>query len=102
MGCLLFPLELLVDGIIEGWFYLMEWIIPERYLTRTFRIVLKVFVWIFSALLLFIIFLGIFAIISPDPDTHLLGRYMVFVPLGISAVQILLGIIVRVILKKKK
>ena len=102
MGCLLFPLELLVDGIIEGWFYLMEWIIPERYLTRTFRIVLKVFVWIFSALLLFIIFLGIFAIISPDPDTHLLGRYMVFVPLGISAVQILLGIIVRVISKKKK
>ena len=102
MGCLLFPLEFLVDGIIEGWFYLMEWIIPERYLTRTFRIVLKVFVWIFSALLLFIIFLGIFAIISPDPDTHLLGRYMVFVPLGISAVQILLGIIVRVISKKKK
>ena len=102
MGCLLFPLELLVDGIIEGWFYLMEWIIPERYLTRTFRIVLKVFVWIFSALLLFIIFLGIFAIISPDPDTHLLGKYMVFVPLGISAVQILLGIIVRVISKRKK
>ncbi len=102
MGCLLFPLELLVDGIIEGWFYLMEWIIPERYLTRTFRIVLKVFVWIFSALLLFIIFLGIFAIISPDPDTHLLGKYMVFMPLGISAVQILLGIIVRVISKKKK
>ena len=102
MGCLLFPLELLVDGIIEGWFYLMEWIIPERYLTRTFRIVLKVFVWIFSALLLFVIFLGIFAIISPDPDTHLLGKYMVFMPLGISAVQILLGIIVRVISKKKK
>ena len=102
MGCLLFPLEFLVDGIIEGWFYLMEWIIPERYLTRTFRIVLKVFVWIFSALLLFIIFLGIFAIISPDPDTHLLGKYMVFMPLGISAVQILLGIIVRVISKKKK
>ncbi len=102
MGCLFFPLELLVDGIIEGWLYLMECIVPERYLSRAFRIVLKVFVWIFSALLLFTMLLGIFAIISPDPDTHLLGKYMVFVPLGISAVQILIGIIVRIISKKKK
>lgn len=102
MGCLLFPLEFLVDSIIEGWFYLMEWIIPEKYISRTFRIVLKVIVWIFSSLLYAIMFLGIFAIISSDPDTHLLGKYMVFIPLGISAVQISLGIIVRIITKKKK
>ena len=102
MGCLFFPLELLVDGIIEGWFYLMEWIIPERYITRTVRIVLKVFVWILSSLLFVIMFLGVFAIISPDSDTHLLGKYMILIPLGISAIQILLGIIVRIISKKKK
>ena len=102
MGCLFFPLELLVDGIIEGWFYLMEWIIPERYITRTVRIVLKVFVWILSSLLFVIMFLGVFAIISPDPDTHLFGKYMFFIPLGISVIQILLGIIVRIISKKKK
>lgn len=102
MGCLLFPLELLVDGIIEGWFYLMEWIIPEKYISRTFRIVLKIIVWIFSGLLFLIMGLGVFAIISSDPDIHLLGKYMVFVPLGISAVQILIGIIVRIISKKKK
>ena len=102
MGCLFFPLELLVDGIIGGWFYLMEWIIPDRYITRTLRIVLKVFVWIFSGLLFVIMFLGIFAIISPDPDTHLLGKYMILIPLGISAIQILLGVIVRIIVKRKK
>ena len=102
MGCLFFPLELLADGIIDGWFLLMEWIVPEKYLSRRLRIVLKVFVWIFSCLLFFIMVLGVFAIISPDPDTHLLGKYMVFIPLGISAVQILLGIIVRIISKKKK
>lgn len=98
----IFPLELLVDGIIEGWFSLMEWIIPERFITRTLRIVLKIFVWIFSSLLLFVILLGAFAIISNDPDTKQLGRYMVFIPLGISAIQIFLGIIVRIISKKKK
>ena len=101
MGCLLFPLELLIDGIIEGWFYLMEWIIPEKYLSCTFRVVLKVLVWIFSGLLLFTMLLGIFAVISSDPDTHLLGKYMIFIPLGISAVQIILGIVVRIISKKK-
>ena len=101
MGCLLFPLELLIDGIIEGWFYLMEWIIPEKYLSRTFRVIFKVLVWIFSGLLLFTMLLGIFAVISSDPDTHLLGKYMIFIPLGISAVQIILGIVVRIISKKK-
>ena len=80
----------------------MEWIIPDRYITRTLRIVLKVFVWIFSGLLFVIMFLGIFAIISPDPDTHLLGKYMILIPLGISAIQILLGVIVRIISKRKK
>ena len=99
MGCLLFPFELLFDGIFEGWLYLMEWIVPERFISPTFRIVLKVIVWIFSFFLLLIMGLGIFAIISPDPDTHLLGKYMLFVPLGISAVQIVFGIIVRT--KKK-
>ena len=102
MGCLFFPLELLVDGIIDGWLYLMEWIVPERYISRTFRIVLKILVWIFSALLLFVMLLGVFAIISDDAYTKQIGRYMIFIPLGISAVQILLGIIVRIISKKKK
>ena len=102
MGCLLFPLELLVDGIIESWFYLMEWIIPERYISRTFRTALKVVVWIFSVLLFLIMGLGVFAVISPDSDTHLLGKYMIFIPLGISFIQILFGIIVRIISKKEK
>ena len=102
MGCLFFPLEFLGDCIIEGWFYLMEWVVPERYISRTFRIILKVLVWIFSALLFFIMLLGIIAILSSDPDTHLLGKYMFFVPLAISVVQIALGIIDRIVSKKKK
>lgn len=102
MGCLFFPLELLVDLIIEGWFYLMVSIVPERCCSSALRTVIKVFVWIFSISITFIMILGIFAIISPDPDTHSVGKYMFFITLGISAVQIVLGIIVRVISKKKK
>ncbi len=102
MGCLFFSLELLVDGIIEGWLYLMEWIIPERYISRTFKNILKILVSIFSILLLSVMILGVFAIISDDAYTKQIGRYMVFIPLGISAVQIFLGIIVRIISKKEK
>ena len=101
MGCLLFPLELLFDGIIEGWFFLMEWIVPEHYISYTARIVLKIFVWVFSTLLLLIMFFGVVAIISDDEYINKIGRYMVFIPLCISAVQIFFGIIVRIISKKK-
>jgi hypothetical protein len=44
--------------------------------------------------------IGIFALISDDPFTKQIGRYMVFIPLVISAVQIPLGIIVRLVTKK--
>lgn len=36
-----------------------------------------------------------------DPDAHHLGQYMVFIPLGISAIQIAVGIIVKTVMKKK-
>ena len=102
MGCLFFPLDLLVYAIIEGWFFLMEWIIPERYLSRTFRTVLRILVWVFSALLLFVMILGVFALISDDIYVRQIGKYMLFIPLGISAVQIIFGIIVRIVAKRKK
>ena len=102
MGCLFFPLDLLVDAIIEGWFFLMEWIIPERYLSRTIRTVLRILIWVFSALLLFIMLLGVFALISDDIYVRQIGKYMLFIPLGISAVQIIFGIIVRIVSKRKK
>ena len=102
MGCLFFPLELLGDAIIEGWFFLMEWIIPERYFSRTFRTVLRILVWVFSAFLLFVMLLGVFALISDDIYVRQIGKYMLFIPLGISVVQIIFGIIVRIVSKRKK
>ena len=101
MGCILFSLELLFESIIEGWFFLMEWIVPEHYISHTARIVLKIVIRIFSTLLFLMMFLGVFAIISDDEYTNKFGRYMFFIPLCISAVQIFFGIIVRIISKKK-
>ncbi len=102
MGCLFLPIELLFDGILEGWFYLMQWIIPEKMQNKTVRWILKAVIGLLSILLMLCMFLGFFAMLSDDPDTHKLGKYMVYIPLSISVFQILLGIIVKIINKKKK
>ena len=102
MGCLLFPLELLLDCIFDGWFTLMGWIIPERFISRKFRLILKLIVWTFSIVLLWAVVFGVLAVISDDPYTKQIGRYMIFIPLGISACQILVGVIVRFLTKRKK
>lgn len=80
----------------------MEWIIPERYISRKLRLILKLIVWIFSVALLCIAVLGVLTVVSDDAYEKRIGRYMIFVPLAISAGQILLGIIVRLVTKRKK
>lgn len=101
MGCLLFPFELLFDGAIEGWLYLMQWIVPEKGLSRGLCIGLKILVGIFTIVLLISMILGIFALISEDEYVNYIGKFMVFIPLGISVVQIVFGIIFRFVSKKK-
>ena len=101
VGCILFPFELIFEGIIEGWFYLMQWFVPERVLRKGFRTALKIIVGIFTIILFLFMFLGIFALLSDDEYTNYIGKFMVFIPLGISVAQIILGIIVRCITKKK-
>ena len=94
--------ELIGDIIFDMWFAVMQWIIPEKILSKNAQNILKVIVGVFSCLLFIIMVLGLFAIISDDAYTKHIGKYMIFIPLGISAVQVLIGIIVRIISKKKK
>ncbi len=105
MGCLLeilfFPIELIGDAVLEGGFELMTWIVPPNMRNRTLRSILRVIVSIWTIFLFLIMFIGFFAIISSDPDTHRFGQYMVFIPLGICAIHIVVGIIVKIVSKKK-
>ncbi len=100
-GCLFFPLELLVEGIIDGWFYLMEWIIPEKYISKKLQGFLRFLVWTFCAILLCAMMVGIGCFLSDDADTKQVGKHLIFIVLGISTVQIIFGIIVRTVSKKK-
>ena len=94
--------ELIGDLIFEMWFAIMQWIIPEKILSKRTQNLLKIIVSVFSCLLFIITVLGLFAIISDDVYTKHIGKYMIFISFGISVVQILIGIIVRIISKNKK
>ena len=101
MGCLGFLIDFIFESIVDGYFALMQWIIPKRWIGKHFQTALKIIVGIITFFLFLIMLLGIFALISDDAYTKSVGRYMVFIPLAISVVQILFGIILRIITRKK-
>ena len=104
MGCLfellLFPIEEFLDLIIGGWFELMQMIVPDKFITKGFWLVLKIIVYIFSIAILVILIIGLLAALLTEATVLDLWK-LIFIPLGISVVQILLGIIVRCITRKK-
>lgn len=95
-----FFIELIGDLIIDGWFELMQFIIPNKMASRKLRLFLKITVYIFSIILFASILLGVFAIISYDEYARKIGMYMIFIPLGISIIQILIGIIIKLMHKR--
>lgn len=101
MGCLFLPFEWLLESILDGWFCLMQWIVPSKKLGKGTRAFLKILAFIFSLIFFVSMVLGGLAFISDNQFTHQMGKYLLFIPLGISAVQIIFGIIIRYIEKHK-
>lgn len=105
MGCLaeilLLPLELLVDWIFESWFSLMQWIIPEKRFSKKTENILKVIVFVFSMVLLVTFIIGMLAAALTEATVLELWK-LTLLPLGISLVQIILGVIVRIVKRRKE
>ncbi len=101
MGCLFFVLEVFVDTILDGWIELMGWIVPQYGSNKICRTAMKIIVWIFSGVLFIFMFLGGIALLFGDEDTRWLGKYSFFIPLGISVIQISIGLVVRLVRRKR-
>ena len=99
MGCLSFLIEFTVLSIVEFWFRLMQLIIPEKG-QGSLRKVIKVLVYIFSFILFALMFIALVGMIFGDKQTQIVSKEIFFISLGISAVQIGLGLIFRGIGKK--
>ena len=104
MGCLLeallFPFDLLFVFIVDGYFQLMQMIVPDKSITTGTRIILKVIVYIFSIAVLVVFILGVLAALLTEATVLDLWK-LIFIPLGIVVIQILLGLIIRCITRKK-
>lgn len=96
MGCLVeLIFETIFEGFFEGWFALMMRIVPKR--MKELYIIVKIYV----VILFLSIFLGLFALVSGDSYIRNVGKYMVFIPLILSVIQIIAGIIIRIYKKRK-
>jgi hypothetical protein len=93
-------IELIFEEILEGWFTLMCWIVPTRHLGQKSRVAIKIIIGIFSFALFLIFTIGVLGAALTEATVMDLWK-PIFIPLGISILQITVGLIVRVIARKK-
>lgn len=99
MGCLFLPIDFLYEMVYQE---LMLMIIPDWKVSELTKFIFEMVITVFSALLMLAIFLGIILLLNDEPEARTVGRYMIGIPIAIIIAQIVLGIVVRIISKKKK
>ncbi len=73
----------------------------EKNIGKKARAALRIVVVIVTVILFISMIVGFFALISGDEYEKQIGGYLLFIPFGISILQISAGILVRMISKKK-
>lgn len=106
MGCLIeFIIEAFGEFILAGYCHLMALVIPKSGISVWNRARLERFVEIFSFALLMLTAVGLILVIPPFPPiVTAIGKYTLFVCLGLLCVYILFGIILHIFaaVRKKK
>ncbi len=107
MGCLLeMFFEIFFEGMLEliGYCYikLMQLIVPDKTISKKTKKTIKSIVTIFAALLAIVLIVGLVLLVQDDPFIKNIGRYMTYVPLAIIALQVLIGILVKIVGCSKK
>lgn len=105
MGCLLelffLFVEIVLEGMVEliGYCYikLMQLIVPDKMISEKTKKIIKKIVTTFAILLAVVLFLGFIFLIQEDPFIKNIGKYMTYIPLGIIALQVSIGILVKII-----
>lgn len=105
MGCLfnilVLPFEFIFEEIIWNWYIAMTWIFPKTIGGKIFRLFLKFIVAIECIILALFFIIGILTAISPEVTVFDLWK-LVFIPIGISLVQIATGAVIRFVIIKDK
>lgn len=102
MGCLLeLILEVFFEGMVEliGYCYikLMQLIVPDKIISEKTKKTIKNVVTTFAVLLALALIIGVLFLIQDDPVIKNIGKYLTYIPLGIIALQVSVGILVMII-----
>ena len=90
--------ELIIELVLHGYMKLMTLILPEHQFSPKLEEKVRKGVTVYAVLLfLFVIFGFIFFIQEVESVLKAVGGYMLFISLGIIGVQIIAGIIYRII-----
>ena len=107
MGCLLeLFFEIFVEGIFEliGYCYikLMKLIVPDKKVSEKTKKTIRNIATTFAVLLAVVLIIGFILLVQEDLFVKNIGKYMTYIPLSIMVLQILLGIIVKIVDRFKK
>ena len=98
--------EIFVEGIFEliGHCYikLMQLIVPDKIVSEETKKTIRNIATTFAALLAIVLIIGFIFLIQDDPFVKNIGKYMTYIPLGIMALQVLIGILVKLVGHFKK
>ena len=102
MGCLiefLFELvfEVVFELILTVYIELMTLLVPDHQFSPKLRERVKKGVTAFAAILLLCAFIGLILFLQTPITVKTVGKYMMFIPLGIIGVQTVAGIIYRIV-----
>ena len=107
MGCLLelfFEIfgEVIFELIGHCYIKLMHLIVPDKTVSEETKKTIRNIATTFAALLAIVLVIGFILLIQDDPFIKNIGKYMTYIPLGIMALQVLIGILVKIVGHFKK
>ena len=102
MGCLfelIFEVvfEIIFEAVLTIYTKLMTLLVPDHRFDEKLRERIKKGVIVFAAVLFLCALIGFFLFVQPPSVIKTVGAFMLFVPLGMMCVQILAGIIYRIV-----
>lgn len=103
MGCLFEVLfEVLVEGVLEGIVYgyikLMSLIVPAHMVSEKTKNRIGIVVKVYAVILMVAIVIGLILLLQNDLYIKNIGRYCIFISLILSGIQVVLGMISKIII----
>lgn len=95
-----FLIEFVFDSVLEIWVELTTMFIPEEKLKPVHFLLLQAAAILFSGILLFVFLFGVIVVATTEVTLEEFWA-PVFIPLGISVLQIAVGICLRVSSRRK-